>query len=178
MSAPTADTDGQVRATRTLRRLARTASSARASIYPRRAELVALRAEITRASTWPGRAAVVIDQAVDLRRELQSDHAEACNILHALHGVADRGELDAAVLASATSSAATLVSATNAGAYSLGPISRCLTDELEISAARTMATISERFIDTAILTSVQLDHHLVAAVHHRGRGRSRWHFQG
>ncbi|MDN5744090.1 MAG: hypothetical protein L0H31_03095 [Nocardioidaceae bacterium] len=149
------------------------AASARASIDPRRAELAALHAEITRASMWPGRAAVVIDQAVDLRRELQSDHAEAHTILHALHPVAGRGELDASALTAATSSAATLVSATNAAAYSLGPISRCLTDELEISAARAMTTISERFIETALLTSIQLDYHLVAAVQERGRGRAR-----
>lgn len=148
-------------------------SSARSSLAPRRAELVALHAEISLASELPDRAAVVIDQAVDLRRELQSDHAEACGILRALHNVTGWGGAGASALADATTSAATLVSATNAAGHSLSPISRCLTDELQLSAARTMATIAERFTETAILTSIQLDHAVVTAVDRGSRGRSR-----
>lgn len=147
------------------------ASSARSSLAPRRTELAALHAEISRVGESPEHAAVVIDQAVDLRRELQSDHAEACSILRVLHSVAEGGGPEAAALTEATTSAATLVSATNAAGHSLSPISRCLVDELEVSAAQAMTTIAERFTDTAILTSIQLDHALVEALHRRKRGR-------
>lgn len=172
----TTDVDAE-RAARTLGRAARMASSARVSLDARRAELAALHVEITRASTDFGRSAVVIDQAVDLRRELQSDHADARGILHALHSVIERGGLAASALTPAPSSAATLVLSTNAAAYSLGPISRCLIDELELSAARTVATLSERFIETAVFTSLQLDHQLLAAVRQCGRGRPGRHLE-
>lgn len=160
----------QARIARTLRMVARMANGAQASLVARGDDLAAFHHEIARAERQPCRAVVVIDQAVDLRRALQSDHADAGEILRALHSVPSQRLQDAQLvlaMTSAISTSATVHFAVNAASSSLGPISRCVVAELDTSAARAVAVLAGRFIRTGVWTSHRLTDHLtvLSAIH-------------
>lgn len=132
------------------------------TLASRAAEIAVIQVGLTHLHDDPHRMAVVIDQAVDLRRALQSDHTASQSILSALRQITDHGT--ASLVRASRSHAAALASATNAAAYSLGPLSQCLVDELDVPTARTTVAIAERFIHTAVLASTQLDHGLAVAL--------------
>ncbi|WP_338752303.1 hypothetical protein [Janibacter alittae] len=157
---PAGMTTDQARIARTLRMVARMANGTQASLVARGEDLAAFHHEIARAERQPFRAVVVIDQAVDLRRALQSDHADAGEILRALHSVPSQRLQDAQLvlaMTSAISTSATVHFAVNAASSSLvarspdalSPSSTPLPQEpLQSSPGGSSAQESGRHIDS------------------------------
>jgi hypothetical protein len=140
----------------------------------RREDLTALQQQIRAVSIERSAAAVLIDQAGDLRRALLLDHEHASEILRCLHVAArlieqhvvdnvlfdpgaENGDELVTTVRTATEAATAMCGAINAAGHALtSPAASLASEEHLLSTARTSSGLCRRFLDAAAAAGDQL----------------------
>jgi len=146
----------------------------RLALARRREDLTALEQQIRAVSIERSAAAVLIDQAGDLRRALLRDHEHASEILRCLHVAArlieqhvvdnvlfdpgaENGDELVSTVRTATEAATAMCGAINAAGHALTSTAASLASEEHLlSTARTSSGVCRRFLDAAAAAGDQL----------------------
>ena len=150
------------------------AGRSRLALARRREDLTALQQQLRAVSIERSAAAVLIDQAGDLRRALLRDHEHASKILRCLHVAArlieqhvvdnvlfdpgaENGDELVTTVRTATEAATAMCGAINAAGHALTSTAASLASEEHLlSTARTSSGVCRRFLDAAAAAGDQL----------------------